>query len=177
MLQFGNLKISSATAIQCCSLLQHDEDFVFHVVTPSTLEYGNWHYGENCWHHHQDIWKEVSWKRRHVTLEYVKSHIRTRSPSVNDIKPPIRIIIIFYFPSFNRSCDNLVIIITSSALDDRNGSIPTRKKILLLSVASRLTEGPPNILVNAYPSPFLVTKQPWRKSGRLTLIKCRVKSA
>jgi hypothetical protein len=170
-------KTSSTTAIRCCSLQQHDEDFVFHVVTSSTLESGNWDYGENCWHHHPDIWKQASWKRRHVTLEYLKTHIRPRSPSVKDIIPRIRIYIIFHFPNFNRSWDNLITIITIYALDERNGSIPTGKKIVLLSGASRSTEGPPSLLVNAYRSPFLVTKQPWCKSGRLTLIKCRVKSA
>jgi len=179
LLHFGNIKSSRTTSIRRCSLQQHDEDFVFHAVTPDTLEYGNSHYGENCWQLHQDIWKQVSWKCRHVTLEYVTSRIRTRSSSVEDIKPRIRIYIIFYFPNINRRWDNLVIIITSYALDDRNGSIPTReKKYFCCPVRpGRLRDHPPSLLVNGYPSPFLVTKQPWRKSGRLTPIKCRVKIA
>jgi hypothetical protein len=108
LLPFGNIQTPCTTAIRRCSLQQHDEDFVFHVVTPDTLEYGNWHYGQNYWHH-ADIWKQVYWKRRHVTLEYVTSHIRTRSSSVKDIKLRIRIYIIFYFPNFNRSWDKLTL--------------------------------------------------------------------
>lgn len=42
---------------------------------------------------------------------------------------------------------------------------------------SKSTARPPSLLVNGYPSPFPVTKQPWCKSGRLTPIKCRVKIA